>query len=86
MVVGLAIVVSPAGAVGAFGAFPLVMVGPGDGVVEPCGVADKAIGLHVGGMVGGIVPEGICLGGMVFLPFVVDVGDDFARLGGLGGH
>ena len=78
----------PVADVVALGAFPLVMAAPLIGVGIPVGTAREAVGLHVAGVIGSMIPEGTNIGSVVGLPVVVDLDyhvQDFARtLSGFG--
>ena len=59
----------------ALSTLPLVVAAPLVGVGIPVGAACEAVGLHVAGVVGGVVPEGADVGGVMGLPVVVDLDD-----------
>lgn len=71
MVVGLAVVVAPAAAIIAFGALPLVVLGPAERVVGIVLAAGQPVGLHIARVVGCLVPESPHLGRVGALPRAV---------------
>ena len=92
VVIAFAIAVFPVGAVVALGAFPLVVLGPFFGVFTVGVITSEEVGLHVAGVISGIVPKGSYLGSVVALPIGVDLVDDGTHFLGLlgccreGGH
>jgi len=80
MVVGLAVIVFPLAAVRTLGALPLVMLGPAAGILQVVLLARQSVGLHVAGMVGGVVPERADLRLVGGLPVCVDLVDGLAYI------
>lgn len=83
MVVGLPVGELPPGAVVAACSHPAVVGCPGLGVHTEVLVTGQEVGFHVARVVGGVVPEGVCLGFVFRLPVPVDPVDELPHLGSI---